>query len=270
MADFDLAIIGGGINGAGIARDAAGRGLARAAGRAERSRLRHLVGLDQADPRRAALSRARLVPAGARGAGRARGAAAHGAAPHPADAFRAAAGARHALGAGCCGSGLFLYDHLGGRKHPAGDAHDRSRRAIRSARRSSAAIAHGFEYSDCRVDDARLVVLNARRRRRARRRHPHPHALRARRARRRVAAGARCARPRATSRPRACWSMPTGPWVGPFAETVAAAAAGRAGCGSSRAATSWCAGCSSTTAATSCRPPTAASCSRCRSSATSR
>src|SRR5260370_28957235 len=27
MADFDLAIIGGGINGAGIARDAAGRGI---------------------------------------------------------------------------------------------------------------------------------------------------------------------------------------------------------------------------------------------------
>ena len=27
MADFDLAIIGGGINGAGLARDAAGRGL---------------------------------------------------------------------------------------------------------------------------------------------------------------------------------------------------------------------------------------------------
>src|SRR5471030_1643222 len=27
MADYDLAIIGGGINGAGIARDAAGRGL---------------------------------------------------------------------------------------------------------------------------------------------------------------------------------------------------------------------------------------------------
>ena len=27
MADFDLAIIGGGINGTGIARDAAGRGL---------------------------------------------------------------------------------------------------------------------------------------------------------------------------------------------------------------------------------------------------
>ena len=27
MADFDLAIIGGGINGVGIARDAAGRGL---------------------------------------------------------------------------------------------------------------------------------------------------------------------------------------------------------------------------------------------------
>jgi len=29
MAEFDLAIVGGGINGAGIARDAAGRGLRR-------------------------------------------------------------------------------------------------------------------------------------------------------------------------------------------------------------------------------------------------
>ncbi|MGC1621595.1 MAG: FAD-dependent oxidoreductase, partial [Pseudolabrys sp.] len=27
MADFDLAIIGGGINGTGLARDAAGRGI---------------------------------------------------------------------------------------------------------------------------------------------------------------------------------------------------------------------------------------------------
>ena len=32
MADFDLAIIGGGINGTGIARDAAGRGLRVLAG----------------------------------------------------------------------------------------------------------------------------------------------------------------------------------------------------------------------------------------------
>ena len=45
-------------------------GRARAAAGAERPRLGHLVGLDQADPRRPALSRARRIPAGARGARR--------------------------------------------------------------------------------------------------------------------------------------------------------------------------------------------------------
>ena len=47
--------------------------------RTGRPRRRHLVGLDQADPRRPALSRVLRVPAGARGAGRARGAAQGGA-----------------------------------------------------------------------------------------------------------------------------------------------------------------------------------------------
>jgi glycerol-3-phosphate dehydrogenase len=57
--------------------------------------------------------------------------------------------------------GLFLYDHLGGRKLlPA--------RAPRSARRPAGGrlkprrVTHAFEYSDCWVEDARLVVLNAR------------------------------------------------------------------------------------------------------------
>jgi hypothetical protein len=56
-ATYDLVIIGGGINGCGIPRDAAGRGLAvhlcdgRSCGR-------HLVALDRADPWRPALSRA--------------------------------------------------------------------------------------------------------------------------------------------------------------------------------------------------------------------
>ncbi|MDH3450864.1 MAG: glycerol-3-phosphate dehydrogenase, partial [Gammaproteobacteria bacterium] len=57
--------------------------------------------------------------------------------------------------------GLFLYDHLGGRKllpgcksvdlrrHPAGEA-------------LKPEFTHAFEYSDCWVQDARLVVLNAR------------------------------------------------------------------------------------------------------------
>jgi hypothetical protein len=80
MADFDLAIIGGGINGAGIARDAAGRGLKVVLLRAERSRFRHVVGFVEADPRRLALPRTRRAAARARRAQRARGAAAHGAA----------------------------------------------------------------------------------------------------------------------------------------------------------------------------------------------
>jgi glycerol-3-phosphate dehydrogenase len=57
--------------------------------------------------------------------------------------------------------GLFIYDHLGGRRilpptrsldlavHPAGEP-------------LRAGFARAFEYSDCWVDDARLVVLNAR------------------------------------------------------------------------------------------------------------
>ncbi len=66
MADFDLAIIGGGINGTGIARDAAGRGLRvvlveqndlASATSSASSKLIH-GGL--------ALSRARRIPPGAR------------------------------------------------------------------------------------------------------------------------------------------------------------------------------------------------------------
>lgn len=54
--------------------------------------------------------------------------------------------------------GLFLYDHLGGRKILTGTRTIDLRRdtALR------AEFTRGFEYSDCTVDDARLVVLNAR------------------------------------------------------------------------------------------------------------
>ena len=44
MADYDLAIIGGGINGVGIARDAAGRGLRVLLVEQNDLALRHLVG----------------------------------------------------------------------------------------------------------------------------------------------------------------------------------------------------------------------------------
>ena len=80
-------------------RDRARRRRARpqgAAVRAGRSGARHLLAQRQAGPWRPALPRILRVPAGPRGADRARGAAAGGAAHHLADALRPAARARHA------------------------------------------------------------------------------------------------------------------------------------------------------------------------------
>src|SRR4029079_12222368 len=59
--------------------------------RDERFRFSHLILLDQDDPWRSALSRALRVPAGARGADGARGAAGQGAASQRASPLRAAA-----------------------------------------------------------------------------------------------------------------------------------------------------------------------------------
>jgi glycerol-3-phosphate dehydrogenase len=56
--------------------------------------------------------------------------------------------------------GLFLYDHLGGRKLlPASRRLDLTRDPAGRALKDEFRVA--FEYSDCWVDDARLVVLNA-------------------------------------------------------------------------------------------------------------
>jgi glycerol-3-phosphate dehydrogenase len=57
--------------------------------------------------------------------------------------------------------GLFLYDHLGGRSSilPASTAIDLRRTAAGEPLKGT--FTRGFAYSDCRVDDARLVVLNA-------------------------------------------------------------------------------------------------------------
>ena len=84
-------VVGGGVNGAGIARDLAGRGARVAAVREGRPRRAHLVVVDQADPRRPALPRVPRVLAGAQGARRARGAAQERAAHHVAAALRDAA-----------------------------------------------------------------------------------------------------------------------------------------------------------------------------------
>ena len=55
--------------------------------------------------------------------------------------------------------GLFLYDYLGGRKRlPASRSVRLAGGAFGDLRQG---IDHGFVYSDCWVDDSRLVVLNA-------------------------------------------------------------------------------------------------------------
>src|SRR5262249_17512511 len=158
MADFDLAIIGGGINGVGIARDAAGRGLKvllveqndLASGTSSASTklihggLRYLEHGAFKLVREALIEREVLLRM----------------APHIIAPMRFVLppnpGMRSSL---ILRIGLFIYDHLGGRKilpatrtldlthHPVGVPLKRRYR-------------FGFQYSDCWVDDARLVVLN--------------------------------------------------------------------------------------------------------------
>ena len=57
--------------------------------------------------------------------------------------------------------GLFLYDHMGGRKTLPGTA-TRNLATDPAGAPLDAKFTKAFEYSDCWIDDARLVVLNAR------------------------------------------------------------------------------------------------------------
>jgi glycerol-3-phosphate dehydrogenase len=159
MADYDLAIIGGGINGVGIARDAAGRGLRvvlveqndLASGTSSASTklihggLRYLEQWAFRLVREALAEREVLLRA----------------APHLVRPMRfvlpAAPGPRSPL---MMRIGLFLYDHLGARKilpstRTVDLTHHRYGMPLQRVYRSA------FEYSDCWVDDARLVALNA-------------------------------------------------------------------------------------------------------------
>ena len=157
--NVDLLIIGGGVNGAGIARDAAGRGLAvmlceqgdlasatsSASSKLIHGGLRYLEYCRFRFVREALLEREVLL----------------GIAPHivwparfilPHDK-----GLRPAF---MIEAGLFLYDWFA-RRNRLG----RSRRLdLRTAKEGAPLKDHlttGFAYSDCRVDDSRLVVLNA-------------------------------------------------------------------------------------------------------------
>ena len=155
----DLLVIGGGVNGAGIARDAAGRGLSvilcekddLAQGTSSRSGKLVHGGLRYLEHYAFKLVRHALAEREALWA----------AAPHIIWPMRfVLPHSREQRPAWLIWLGLFLYDHLGGRK-----ILPPSRRLSLAQEPIGAAIkpefATAFEYSDCWVDDARLVVLNA-------------------------------------------------------------------------------------------------------------
>jgi len=156
---YDIAIIGGGINGCGIARDATGRGLtvylaeqndlasatSSASTKLIHGGLRYLEHYEFQLVRESLRERETLWAI----------------APHLIAPLRFVLPHQKGLRpAWLIRLGLFLYDHLGGRKLLS---------ASRSIRLRSSEIGaplkpsfdKAFEYSDCRVDDARLVVLNA-------------------------------------------------------------------------------------------------------------
>src|SRR5882672_4576160 len=158
---FDLAIIGGGINGCGIARDAAGRGLSGflcerddlASGTSSASTKLIHGGLRYLQYREFGLVRASLIEREVLWR----------MAPHIVRPLRFVlphhAGLRPAW---LLRLGLFMYDHIGGRKllpptRTLDLAHDEVGQPLVAGRYTK-----GFEYSDCFVDDARLVVLTAR------------------------------------------------------------------------------------------------------------
>src|SRR5882757_6865751 len=159
MADFDLAIVGGGINGVGIARDAAGRGFRvllveqgdLASGTSSTStKLIHggLRYLEHGWLRlvREALTEREIVLRMA---------------PHLVRPMRFVLPQEPGMRpVWLLRLGLFVYDHLGGRKLlPATRTVDLSRDALGAPLKGR--YRYGFEYSDCQADDSRLVVLNA-------------------------------------------------------------------------------------------------------------
>ena len=159
-APFDVFVIGGGVNGCGIARDAVGRGYSvmlaemddLAAGTSSKAtKLIHggLRYLEYYEFRlvREALSEREVVWRNA---------------PHIVHPLRFvlpyAKGLRPAW---MLRTGLFMYDHLGGReKLPPTQTVDLASGI--AGQPLKPLFSKGFEYSDCWVDDARLVVLNAR------------------------------------------------------------------------------------------------------------
>lgn len=153
---YDVAVIGGGINGVGIAADASGRGLSvflcekddlashtsSASSKLIHGGLRYLEHKEFRLVREALAEREVLLAK----------------APHIVKPMRFILPHRpHLRPAWMIRAGLFLYDHLGKREKLPGS------RSLKFGPNSplKSEITRGFEYSDCWVDDARLVVLNA-------------------------------------------------------------------------------------------------------------
>ena len=159
MADYDLLVVGGGINGAGVARDAAGRGYklllveqddlaahtSSASTKLIHGGLRYLEYGEFRLVRESLVERERLW----------------GMAPHIIRPLRfVLPQASSPRPAWMVRLGLFLYDHIGGRKAlPATCTISLGRSSYGDGLVNRNGRA--FIYSDCWVDDSRLVVLNA-------------------------------------------------------------------------------------------------------------
>jgi glycerol-3-phosphate dehydrogenase len=155
----DLLVVGGGVNGTGIARDAAGRGLSvvlceqddLASHTSSRSTglihggLRYLEEFHFALVRKALQEREVLLAA----------------APHIMRPLRfVMPHAAHLRPAWMIRAGLLIYDHLARRARLSASGTIDLRTHI-AGRSLQAPYRRGFVYSDGQVDDARLVVLNA-------------------------------------------------------------------------------------------------------------
>jgi glycerol-3-phosphate dehydrogenase len=156
---YDLVVIGGGINGIGIARDAAGRGLAvlvlekddlACATSSASTKLIHggLRYLEQYEIRlvRESLTEREVLLRSA---------------PHIISPLTFLLPHHDRLRPRwMLRAGLFLYDHLAARDIlPASGSVDFAQHRAGAALKAE--FARGFHYSDCWVDDSRLVVLNA-------------------------------------------------------------------------------------------------------------
>ena len=157
--DCDILIVGGGINGAGIARDAAGRGLSvvlcekddlashtsSASTKLIHGGLRYLEQYEFSLVRKALIEREILMRSAPHIIRPLRFVMPHDQGQRPAWMIRA---------------GMFIYDHLAKRELLPG-SHGVDLRTHAAGGPLKNRFTKGFVYSDGWVDDARLVVLNA-------------------------------------------------------------------------------------------------------------